>query len=204
MIRLNRTMLSAIKAYAATHTVKETATAFGAPYSNMRAFMHNYNVKHMPRKTKGKDNNNYKAGFAMNKKLYWVYYAMLQRCYHKSCSRYFRYGGRGIVVCDEWRNDNTAFYRWALANGYREGLTLDRIDNDGDYTPDNCRWVSVKTQNSNTSKCVYITYKGETHTMREWANITGINYSCLRNRHQRGESIERLLNKERLPRRRKI
>ena len=163
-----------------------------------------HKIKRMPRKTRGKDNNNYKVGFAMNKKLYWVYYAMLQRCYHKNCSRYSRYGGRGIAVCDEWRNDNTAFYQWALTNGYKEGLTLDRIDNDKGYSPDNCRWVSVKTQNNNTSKCVYITYNGETHTMQEWANITGINYSCLRNRHQRGESIERLLSKERLPRRRKI
>jgi hypothetical protein len=204
MIRLSKSILNEVKAYAATHTVKETAAAFNAPYNNMRAFMLRHGVKHAPRKTTGSDNNNYKAGFAMNKKLYWVYYAMLQRCYHKNCSHYARYGGRGITICDEWRNDNTAFYRWALANGYREGLTLDRIDNNGGYTPDNCRWVSARTQNNNTSKCVYITYKGETHTMQEWANITGINYSCLRNRHQRGESADRLLSKERLSRRRKI
>lgn len=204
MARLNILMLDSIKAYAEHHTVKETAVKFSVSYSNMMNYIIRYKIKHKPRKTRGKDNNNYKAGFAINKKLYWVYYAMLQRCYHKSCSHYFRYGGRGIAVCDEWRNDNTAFYRWALNNGYKEGLTLDRIDNNGDYTPDNCRWVSVKTQNNNTSKCVYITYKGETHTMQEWADITGINYSCLRNRHQRGESIDRLLSKERLPRRREI
>ena len=204
MTRLNISMLDDIKAYAECHTVKETAEKFSVPYQNMVGYMVRHKIKRMPRKTRGKDNNNYKVGFAMNKKLYWVYYAMLQRCYHKNCSRYSRYGGRGIAVCDEWRNDNTAFYQWALTNGYKEGLTLDRIDNDKGYSPDNCRWVSVKTQNNNTSKCVYITYNGETHTMQEWANITGINYSCLRNRHQRGESIERLLSKERLPRRRKI
>ena len=204
MTRLNISMLDSIKAYAEYHTVKETAEKFSVPYQNMMGYMIRHKIKRMPRKTNGKDNNNYKAGFAMNKKLYWVYYAMLQRCYHKNCSHYARYGGRGITVCDEWKNDNTAFYRWALDNGYREGLTLDRIDNNGDYTPDNCRWVSVKTQNNNKSKCVYITYKGETHTMQEWASITGINYSCLRSRYQRGESVDRLLSKERLPRRRKI
>lgn len=203
MVRLNKTMLNKIKDYAIQHTVKETAIKFDVPYANMMAYIARHKIKHAPRKTTGKDNGNYKVGFATHKKLYWVYYAMLQRCYHKNCARYSRYGGRGITVCKEWKDDGTTFYQWALAAGYREGLTLDRIDNNKGYSPDNCRWVSTRVQNSNTSACVYITFNGETHTMREWADITGINYSCLRNRHQRGEPVERLLCNKRLPRRSK-
>lgn len=203
MARLNKTMLADITAYANQHTVKETADKFAVPYRNMQAYILRHSVKHAPRKTTGRDNNNYKVGFAMNRKLYWVYYAMLQRCYRKSCKQYHRYGGRGITVCKEWKDDNTAFYLWAIRTGYKEGLTLDRVDNNKGYSPDNCRWVSTRVQNSNTSACVYITFNGETHTMREWADITGINYSCLRNRHQRGEPVERLFCSKRLPRRSK-
>lgn len=85
-----------------------------------------------------------------------IWQAMKQRCYNSSNKNYNRYGGRGITVCDEWLNDFKAFYIWAMANGYDENApygqcTIDRIDNDKGYNPENCRWVDMKTQNNNKS-----------------------------------------------------
>lgn len=182
---LNKTMIPEIKAYAESHTVKETAEYFSVAYDNMQAFMVRHGIKHAPRKSSGTDNNNYKVGFAMNKNLYWVYYAMIQRCYMANCKQYFRYGGRGIRVCREWLEDKTSFYKWAIEQGYREGLTLDRIDNDKGYSPENCRWVDYKAQGNNTRRNHLITYKGQTKTMKQWSEELGINYSTLRNRINR-------------------
>ena len=92
-----------------------------------------------------------------------------------------RYGGRGIKVCDEWQ-EFLPFYEWAMANGYADNLTIDRIDNDGDYRPGNCRWATRTEQNNNTKKNHYITYNGKTHTIAEWSRITGIKYGTLINR----------------------
>lgn len=89
-------------------------------------------------------------------RLYNVWSHMIQRCYNPSNTAYKRYGGRGVSVCDEWRNDFMIFYEWAMANGYDENAafhqcTIDRIDNDKGYSPGNCRWVDAKTQNNNKS-----------------------------------------------------
>jgi hypothetical protein len=74
---------------------------------------------------------------------------MKQRCHNPKNSRYQDYGGRGITVCDEWLNSFTSFYDWSIANGYRDDLSIDRIDNDKGYSPDNCRWATVLEQNRN-------------------------------------------------------
>lgn len=89
-------------------------------------------------------------------RLYGVWANMKSRCYNPKTHNYPRYGGRGITICDEWRNDFQAFYQWAMANGYDERApymqcTIDRIDNDRGYSPDNCRWVSAKIQSNNKS-----------------------------------------------------
>lgn len=93
-----------------------------------------------------------------NTRLYHIYYAMKNRCYNKDNNRYQYYGKRGIVVCDEWLNDFQAFYEWAMNNNYKENLTIDRIDPNGNYTPDNCRWADIATQNRNTRQNRYIKY----------------------------------------------
>lgn len=97
-----------------------------------------------------------------------------RRCNYPSDKSYPRYGGRGIYVCDEWQHSFAAFYTWAMENGYSEGLTLDRIDNDGPYSPDNCRWVGLDVQANNKSNNVFIECDGERHTIAQWARIFGI------------------------------
>lgn len=87
-----------------------------------------------------------------NTRLYYIWRAMKERCFNKNSRVYNRYGGRGITVCDEWANSFEAFYKWSINNGYSQKLTLDRIDNDGIYEPDNCRWTTMKVQNQNKSK----------------------------------------------------
>ena len=115
-------------------------------------------------------------------RLYMIWNTMKQRCYVKSSTSYKRYGAKGITVCDEWRYSFYAFRDWALANGYSDELTIDRIDSKGSYEPNNCRWATYKEQANNTSKNRKFTYNGETHTIPEWSDIVGINAMALRYR----------------------
>ncbi len=89
---------------------------------------------------------------AFETRLYNIWRAMKSRCYQSNNDHYQHYGGRGITICDEWRNDFIPFQDWALKNGYKEHLTIDREDNDGNYEPDNCRWITKKLQNINKRK----------------------------------------------------
>ena len=114
-----------------------------------------------------------------NERLYSTWCNMKQRCYDKQSSAYKDYGGRGISICDEWLSDFTNFYNWAIQNGYKENLSIDRIDNNGNYEPPNCRWVTMKEQSRNTRGNRNITYKGETHCLGEWAEILNMNYGTL-------------------------
>lgn len=102
---------------------------------------------------------------------------MLTRCYNEKYSLYHRYGGRGITVFEEWINDSTAFYNWSINNGFSENLTLDRIDNDGNYEPNNCRWVTMQVQSNNRHTNRILTRNGESHTMAEWSRILKTPYS---------------------------
>jgi hypothetical protein len=130
-------------------------------------------------------------------RLYRVWYEMRCRCYKKSSPDYPRYGGRGINVCYKWRKSFIPFREWAIANGYNENLTLDRINNESDYSPDNCRWVTRETQNNNTRRNYYITYNGETLTLSQWSKKCGINKNTLHSRLTKyGWSAERALTEE--------
>lgn len=131
-------------------------------------------MKNNPPVHYGKDNYMYRHGFA-GTKLEKAYTHMMERCYKPNCSMYYNYGARGITVCDEWKNDNKKFFEWAMANGYKEGLSIDRIDNEKGYSPDNCRWVTNKVQQNNRRNNIFVEINGERKTVAEWADIYGIN-----------------------------
>lgn len=121
---------------------------------------------------------------------YNIYYNMVARCYNRDNSHYKNYGGRGITMCDTWRDSFEAFYK---DMGERpKGMTIDRIDNDKGYSPDNCRWASTIEQGRNKSTNFNITYKGVTRCMAEWSQHLGINHGTLRNRILRNNwSVEK-------------
>ena len=113
------------------------------------------------------------------------------RCNNPNCDRWNDYGGRGITVCKEWAVSFEAFRDWALANGYQDHLTIDRIDVNGKYEPGNCRWITNQKQQNNRRDNHYITYNGETQTITEWARIYGLSENGLVHRIRRGWEIER-------------
>ncbi len=120
---------------------------------------------------------------------------MRKRCYKPNSNCYKNYGGRGIKVCNEWlgKDGQKNFYKWAIDNGYRKGMSIDRIDNNGDYTPQNCRWATPKTQAYNRSTNSYVTIHGKTQTVSEWADEIGISRGAMQNRLRYGWSEDRLL-----------
>lgn len=122
------------------------------------------------------------------KSLWYKYVNMKTRCTNQNYKLYHRYGGRGIKVCEEWANSYEAFRNWALDNGYEDGLSLDRIDNDGDYCPENCRWSTVIQQANNRSTNRMITVNGETDTMANWARRTNAKYSYVQHLLDKGKS----------------
>lgn len=130
-------------------------------------------------------------------RLYRIWANMKNRCYNPNAENYRFYGGRGIGVCESWRNDYIAFRDWALSNGYEDRLTLDRIDNNGNYGPTNCRWETLINQCNNTRKNHRLTYQGETHTVAEWARIIGMDCGTLERRvNAYGWSVEKALTTE--------
>lgn len=127
-----------------------------------------------------------------NSRLYSIYKGMKERCNYKKHKEYSEYGKRGITVCKEWGNDFMNFYNWAMANGYKDNLTIDRINNNKGYSPENCRWATYKEQCNNTRKNNFITYNNQTHSLTEWAEILGIKRSTLSSRiHRSNWSIEK-------------
>ncbi len=101
-------------------------------------------------------------------KLYAIYNCIINRCYNNKNKDFNNYGNRGITVCDEWRYDFKKFYDWAMTNGYEKGLTIDRINNNGNYEPNNCRWITMKQQSFNRRTNRLVTIEGETKCLKEW------------------------------------
>jgi len=132
-------------------------------------------------------------------RLFSIWCGMRQRCTDKNCKSFPRYGGRGITVCPEWL-DFVPFYEWAITNGYKDGLSIDRIDNNLGYSPDNCRWADKIQQNNNTSANHKIIFNGETHTLAEWERLKGYPADTIHTRLKRGWSEEEAI----LGRRRQI
>lgn len=125
-------------------------------------------------------------------RLFNVWSMMRKRCIYPKDKRYHDYGGRGITVCDEWQHFE-AFYKWATENGYSDGLTLDRIDNNGNYEPSNCRFATFSQQANNRRSNHLLTFNGKTLTMKQWSDELGITYSTIEHRIKRGWSVEKTL-----------
>ena len=134
-----------------------------------------------------------KAKGLWKSRIYNIYRGILKRCYQPSQRSYKDYGGRGIIVCKEWKNNFLNFYEWAIQNGYSDNLTIDRIDVNGNYEPSNCRWISAKEQMRNRRINHYVTYNNETHCISEWAEILNIPKHRIYQRLHKNWSVGRAL-----------
>lgn len=126
-------------------------------------------------------------------KLDGVLKAIKQRCSNPSNPRYADYGGRGITLCDEWMNNRASFFDWAYRTGYHPGLSIDRIDNNKGYSPENCHWVPTITQNRNTRRNILVNINGETKSLSAWVAKTNIKYATVLARISRGWTPEEAL-----------
>lgn len=126
------------------------------------------------------------------KKLKDVRRNMISRCYEPTNKRWENYGGRGITVCDEWRQSPAAFYKWATENGYAPGLTIDRIDVHGNYRPENCRFVDAFVQMNNTTRNVYIEWNGKTQSLSDWARELNLSYAAMQYRVETGWDMDKI------------
>lgn len=125
-------------------------------------------------------------------RLYSIWRHMLDRCRNPNNDSWMYYGGSGIAVCSEWKKFKL-FEAWALNNGYKDNLTIDRIDVNGNYEPSNCRWADMKTQNNNRRNSRYLEYNGERHTIAEWAVLLNVPYKRIYRRIELGYPISAAL-----------
>ena len=131
-----------------------------------------------------------------NGRLYGIYYKMIRRCTNEKDVRFKNYGGKGIKICEEWINPDNGwlnFRQWSYANGYRDDLSIDRINVDGNYEPSNCRWVDIITQANNTTRNNYVTINGRTQTATQWCHEAGFHENLFYSRIKRGVAGEDLL-----------
>lgn len=153
-----------------TMTMKQLAIEKGCTLQALKEFMKQNKINTCKKKSE------------YNKRLSTIYDHMKERCYKTADKSYKYYGARGIKICKEWLVNRKSFYAWAVNNGYADNLTLDRIDVNVDYTPSNCRWITIQEQNNNKRNSKKITYKGETLTVAQWAKRYKIEYKTLYDR----------------------
>lgn len=140
-----------------------------------------------------KTGNNRRVHGMCGTRIYRIWKQMKTRCSNPNTDDWKDYGGRGITVCEEWQDNFQAFYEWAMANGYQDDLTIDRIDYDKGYSPDNCKWADITTQANNRHTNHLITINGTTKTCMEWIKDTGISKSTFYQRLRKGISGEALI-----------
>lgn len=186
--------LTGLKEKAGNMTIKELASLYEVSYGKMANVLRWANIKakrpEIQRKHKEPKSKVYKKDHTITAwaqqfnhgRIRYVYYDMIRRCCDEKDRNYGNYGKRGIAVCDEWKEDCCNFYKWAKETGYAEGLQLDRKDNNGNYCPENCHWVTPSDNAYNKRNTRLITYKGETKNLREWAKETGISKYILADR----------------------
>lgn len=127
-------------------------------------------------------------------RLYCIYRHMINRCYCKTSDCYNNYGDRGITICQEWLDDFNAFYEWSLSNGYQDNLTIDRIDVNQGYSPENCKWATIQEQQKTHKRSlVELTFNNEIKCLSEWARVTGLHIETIKRRLAKGWSVERAL-----------
>lgn len=129
----------------------------------------------------------------MHQRLSGIWYGMKDRCYSEDHVAYNRYGGRGITICEEWLDDYFKFEDWALDNGYSEELTIDRIDNDRGYSPNNCRWATQIQQMNNRSNNNLVEINGTIKTISQWARQHNLAWSTIKQRVVSGKTGEEIL-----------
>lgn len=117
-----------------------------------------------------------------------IFYGMRKRCYNKNCSDYKNYGGRGIKICEEWCSDYERFYDWAIKNGYNDSLTIERIDVEKDYCPENCKWIPRSEQSANRRGVVKVIYDNKLCTIKDICAKTGKKYNTVYMRYKRGRN----------------
>ena len=144
-------------------------------------------------KEKSKSGNSRRTHGQAGKRLYKIWQNMKARCYNKNVKQYKDYGGRGITVCSKWKDNFSAFQHWAINSGYRDDLTIERIDNNGDYSEDNCKWVTLSEQQGNKRNNHIAVIDGVSHTLTQWARIYNIKPSVVNWRVNNGWDVKKAL-----------
>jgi hypothetical protein len=138
-------------------------------------------------------NFNFKHGNCYTR-IYRIWAGMKDRCNNPKNDNYHNYGGRGITICENWENHFDNFYNWSISNGYEDNLSIERIDVNGNYCPQNCKWATIKEQNNNTRRSILITYNGETKTLKEWSCCLNLSYGTIYSRYKNGYTVEEIFN----------
>lgn len=177
--------------------IKRVGTMWGSPYYECKCdcgnttYVSASNLRSGGTKTCGEcEHHNLSST-----RIYGIYQGMKQRCLNPKNPSYEYYGKRGIKICKDWLDDFMNFYNWSMDNGYEDSLSIDRIDVNGNYEPSNCRWATVKEQANNTRNNHIVSYKGEEHTISEWADILNLDYKTVSRRiSTEGWDAERAFN----------